>query len=135
MNDLLLMEILCCPDKFSEDTAHKSRSEQRTMGRCDIKQIAARGVCEHQNGSRRLNTESLEIDQRRVMYALKDLELALQAHLNTILTRASSWAMLADLHSNQRLPFRWAFVRFVLTGRDLAGCQHNLTESALTEAS
>lgn len=133
----LLVKIPHRSYQLSENPLQQRWREQLSMRRSNIEEIPSSRVRQDQYGPSGLDIEGLEIHQRRVMYDLQDLELALQAHLNPLLTGAASGPVLANLNGDERLPVRLRLrirhLRIALQWLDLTRRQHDLTERPLSE--
>lgn len=101
VNDVLVVKIGHGAHKLGEHAADEGWRKKLAMTSRHVKQIPTGVVTKHEDCSGRLDTPGLEVHERRVPYRLHDLELPLQAHLDAVLGRTPSGAMLADLNGYQ----------------------------------
>lgn len=91
---------------LGKHASQQSGSKSLAVCAGHVEQIPARAVAEHKDGTRGFDVPGFQVHQAGVMDALHDLEFALQAHLDSVLGRAPSWAVLTNLDRHQRAPFK-----------------------------
>lgn len=129
VNNVISVEISDCIDNLGKDSLDQRRINPLHPHAGEFKEVTSRAVVKDQEGSFRVTSKGLQLDNGRMIDGFENLNFPVERDLNTLLVRSSSRPVLNDLDGHKTAGLGINCSVFLPGGKD------NLAKGSLAQES